>query len=107
MKLLALVPAFAGLVALAVASPIGKADVASKYKNDGTHTYVYHLTSRAFANCLNSYKCDSGTIVLSCVRSGTCSFVEKCLGSAKCVKDDQGAGCSIAAITVKEASVVE
>ncbi|KAF1831114.1 hypothetical protein BDW02DRAFT_633105 [Decorospora gaudefroyi] len=84
-------PALAGLVAVTVASPAptNAAAVATvKYKNDATHTY----------------KCDSGTIVLSCVRSGTCSFVEKC--TDKCIVDTQGAGCTGAAVAVEESHIV-
>ncbi|KAI4907321.1 hypothetical protein J4E90_009824 [Alternaria incomplexa] len=70
--------ALAGLVALVAASPVETtaAAVASKYENDDVHTY----------------KCDSDKYVLSCLRSGTCSFVEAC--SFACADNSKGAWCT-------------
>ncbi|KAG9185272.1 hypothetical protein G6011_07816 [Alternaria panax] len=74
MKLFGL--ALAGLVALVTASPVETTVTAVlKYKNDGIHTYA----------------CDSDSNVVSCVPSGTCSFVDYC--SIKCFTDREGAGC--------------
>jgi len=44
---------------------------------------------------VNSYKCDSDKYVLSCLRSGTCSFVENC--SVMCKDDTKGAWCTASA----------
>ncbi|KAI4712627.1 hypothetical protein J4E89_002895 [Alternaria sp. Ai002NY15] len=70
--------ALAGLVALVAASPVETttAAAASKYENDDVHTY----------------KCDSDKYVLSCLRSGTCSFVEAC--SFACADNSKGAWCT-------------
>ncbi|RYO34907.1 hypothetical protein AA0111_g3333 [Alternaria arborescens] len=85
MKLLLL--ALIGLVALVAASPVETTAITvPKYKNNGIH----------------SYKCDSNTNVLSCVSSGTCSFVEHC--STKCFADHQGAGCIGSSTVAIEAS---
>ncbi|KAH6870732.1 hypothetical protein BKA58DRAFT_182583 [Alternaria rosae] len=41
---------------------------------------------------VNRYKCDSDKYVLSCLRSGTCSFVENCF--VKCKVNSDGAECT-------------
>ncbi|KAL1792771.1 hypothetical protein ACET3X_009278 [Alternaria dauci] len=85
MKLLIFV--LLGLVALIAASPVQATTLeVPKYKNDGVHIY----------------KCDGGINVLSCVTSGTCSFVEHC--STACFVDRQGAGCTRPATVAVEAS---